>query len=280
MKNLVVGNTSQLSRYFPESSDYVGISSRNIDIQKLTSQSWDIVHVCFAEQRTYLASSTDTETCDLFWDTNCTKTLSLIDNLKNSAKRIVYYSTAELWNKTSGPIDASMPYCFYENHYTSSKAHTSSVLRDKQKYPNVTVVYPFNFNSVYRKGQYLFGKVFDSIINKKIVEIGDTYFYRDMLHPKMVVDGVLKFLSDDNKGDLVIGSGRLVHIDDFIKKLYQRFELNFDNHIKRIACEPSKYRQHIFYSSQFNFEYGEDKLLDLLVDELKGINHEQCGAID
>lgn len=278
MKNLVIGNTSQLSMYFPSSDDYVAISSRNIDIEKLTSERWNTVHVCFAEQRTYLASSTDSSIRDLFWETNCGKTLSLIDDLKKHAQKIIYYSTAELWNKAFGPIDASMPYCFYENHYTSSKAHTSSVLKDKDKYPNVMVVYPFNFNSVHRKGQYLFGKVFDSISNKKIIEIGDTHFYREMLHPKMVVDATLKFVSQGNLGDTMVGSGRLIYIDDFIKRLYEKFGLNSENYIRRVISEPSKYRQHIFYSSEYNSEYGEDKLLNFLVNELKGLNHEQCGT--
>jgi len=278
MKNLVIGNTSQLSMYFPTTEDYVAISSRNIDIENLSKQTWKTIHICFAEQRTYLASSKDPSVSRLFWETNCRTTLSLIDSLKDRAEKIVYYSTAELWNKTTGPVDASMPYCFHENHYTSSKEHTSSMLRNKKEYPNVTIVYPFNFNSVHRKGQYLFGKVFDSILNRKVVEIGDTSFYREMLHPSMVVDATLKFISNAPARDVVVGSGRLVHVGDFIKKLYENFGLNAKHYIKELPSEPSKYRQHIFYSSEYNPEYGENKLLSLIVNELKGINHEQCCA--
>jgi len=274
MKNLVVGNTSQLSMYFPTNEDYVAISSRNIDIEKLSKERWKTVYVCFAEQRTYLAYSNDPSVSDLFWQTNCRTTLSLINSLKKCAERIVYYSTAELWNKTTGPVDSSMPYCFYENHYTSSKEYTSSILRDKKEYPNVTIVYPFNFNSVHRKGQYLFGKVFDSILNRRVVEIGDTSFYREMLHPSMVVDATLKFIHNTSVGDVVVGSGRLVHVGDFIKKLYQNFELNSEHYIKELPSDPSKYRQHIFYSSEYNSEYGENQLLSLIVNELKGLNYE------
>ena len=55
MNNLVIGNTSQLSHYFPDY--YEKISSRNIDITKLYSKKYDKVFLLFAEQRTFLNES-------------------------------------------------------------------------------------------------------------------------------------------------------------------------------------------------------------------------------
>lgn len=271
MKNLVIGNTSQIARYFPNNDDYVRISSRDIDISSLTNTQWNNVYLCFAEQRTYLAESSESHIRDLFWDTNFTKVKFLVDLLQPISNKIVYYSTAELWNNTSGPVHASDHYCFHENHYTCSKAHISSLLRDKEIYPKVMIVYPFNFNSVHRKGDYLFAKVFLSILHETKITIGDTLFYRDILHPKMVVDETLLSL---NAGvDIVVGSGRLSYIDDFIRKLYNRFNLNMDTMVERIDSSSSIYRKCIFYAAKYSQKYQEDKVLDLLTDELKGLQN-------
>ena len=73
MKNLIIGNTSQLSYYFPE--DYVRISSRNIDYDSLSNENWDRVFLCFGESRKYI---TDIK---LYDDINFYLTLEIIDKL-------------------------------------------------------------------------------------------------------------------------------------------------------------------------------------------------------
>jgi hypothetical protein len=270
MKNLIIGNTCQLARYFPQ--DYIQISSRNIDIDYIKSKKWKTVYLCFAEQRTYLANENDDNIKKLFWDTNYTKVKTLIDSIQSNVEKIVYYSTAELWNNKTGPIDISMSFDFHHNYYTESKASISEILKNKNNYPKVIIAYPFNFNSVYRKGDYLFAKIFRSIIEKNKVIIGDTFFYRDILHPKMVVEETIKqsYLCKD----LIIGSGRLCYIDDFIKKLYNKFNLNMDEFVIRKFDKQSIYRKCIFYSSEYSPEYEEEKVLDLISTELKGINYE------
>jgi membrane-associated HD superfamily phosphohydrolase len=70
---------------------------------------------------------------------NVQKTLDVIDNLKEVSNKIVYYSTAELWNNTTGPIHLNDPFCFYKNIYTDSKRIVSEILRDKEKYSNIFI---------------------------------------------------------------------------------------------------------------------------------------------
>ena len=265
MKNLVIGNTSQLSRYFPE--DYIKISSRNIDVNFLKQTKWDAVYLCFAEQRTYLANSLDQSISELFWSTNFDKTKELVEDLQPVCNKIVYYSTAELWNKCNGPVQIGMPFLYHENHYTSSKHKITEELSNKLKYPKVSVAYPFNFNSVYRSDQYLFGKIFKSIQENKKISIGDTDYYRELLHPKMVVDGSIR-LTEVGK-DAIIGSGRLVHIGDFIRKLYGFFKLNYNDLVEQSNIQPSVYRSNIFYSAVPVHEYTENFLFDLITQELK-----------
>lgn len=263
-ENLVIGSTSQLANYFPE--DFIRVSSRDLNSDSIIRSEWNDVHIVFAEQRTYLAASTDKSIADLFKTVNYDMTKSLVNTIMPLSRRVFYYSTAELWNRKSGPIDARTPYDYYPNHYTESKRMISDELSNKKKYPNVVVVYPFNFNSILRRGEYLFGKVFRSIMNREPIKIGDTDYYREMLHPSMVVEAVTS--QHDVAKDVVVGSGRLIHVGDFIRKLYESFGMDMDTMVESIVTTPSIYRQSLFYSSQKDDRFSETRLLNLLVSEI------------
>jgi hypothetical protein len=60
LNNLVIGNTSQLSYYFPD--DYIKISSRKINFEYHKKQKYDRIFLCFAEQRTFI--ETDSQIFD------------------------------------------------------------------------------------------------------------------------------------------------------------------------------------------------------------------------
>lgn len=261
MQNLVIGNTSQIARYFPNS--FIQISSRNIDENFLTNIEWNNVHICFAEQRTFLANDKSLE--KLFFDTNVVLVKDIISKIK--AKKIFYYSTAELWNNLSGEVNIKTPFNYYKNNYTESKHEITVELLDKKKYHNVSVVFPFNFNSVYRKKGYLFSKIFDSIVNKEKITIGDTHYYRDIIHPKMLVDFVLTH--DIIGEDFIVGSGVLTNVNDFIKKLYLKMNMNYDEYITEKIDSPSIYRNKIFYSSLRIEKHSEKNLLKYTINEIK-----------
>lgn len=273
MNHLVIGSSSQLSRYFPDS--YCRISSRNIDLDWVRSQRWDSVYICYAEQRTYIAN--DDHVRDLFWKTNYDSVLSLIDVLVPIAKKIVYYSTAELWNQLNGPIDVSNPFLYHGNHYTDSKRAVSDALKNKDAYPNVSVAYPFNFNSVHRGSEYLFGKVFRSILNKQPISVGDLNYYRELLHPSMVSNASIAH--GEPGTDFIIGTGRLIHVQDFIRNLYARFGLDYRNMVSSDESKQSIYRTHLFYAAKPCIDFSESDLSDLIVGELttmmEDLHHEQ-----
>jgi len=230
--NLVIGNTSQLAYYFPD--DYVKISSRNINFD---SVEYDRVYLCFAEQRTYLR---DNSHLDMFMETNVKYTLKIIDHFSKHANQIIVYGTTELWNQCSGPIDIKTPLSYESNNYTISKM--SMVNEIKEKYDNVIILHPFNFNSIHRKDGFLFFKIFDSVINNKKITIGNTYFYRELLHPKFVVEQSIKATSDQ-----IIGSGRVIFVNDFIRSLYSYFSLDYNDFVTEDYTENITSNEHIFY---------------------------------
>ena len=214
MKNLIIGNTSQLSYYFPD--NYEKISSRNI---KFKNEKYDRVYICFAEQRTYIRDNPN-----IFFDTNVDYTLSLIDHFSITSNQVIVYGTSELWNNCNGTIDINTPYNYKPTNYIDSKK--IMIEKIKEKYNNVIILHTFNFNSIHRKEGFLFSKIFDSIINEKKITIGNTYFYRELLHPKFVVEQSIKATSDN-----IIGSGRLIFVNDFIRSLYSHFNMNYDDFV-------------------------------------------------
>ena len=257
LKNsLVIGNTSQLSLFFPK--DYIKISSRNIP-NNIYDQSWDSVYICFAEQKTY--NSVDKN----FMDINYNYTIEVISRL--NANKIIFYSTAELWNNSKGAINPTIPYNYHYSDYIYSKHKISDYL--KQSKLNVKIVYPFNFNSINRKPPFLFGKIFESIAYNKKICIGDTYYYRDITHPKFIV---ARSLNAEN--DLVLGGGKLIFVNSFIKKLYEMFNMNYKDFVEEDLSNKSFYRNNEFYSDQ-NIIFSETDLLNILYFEINQFKSNQ-----
>ena len=247
--NLVIGNTSQLSRYFPD--NFIKISSRNIS-DSIFEQRWNRVFLCFAEQRTFISKD------NLFNQVNVEYTKNIIEKIK--ADKIIYYSTAELWNKTTGEIDANSDISYHYSDYVASKETITNYI--KHYYSNVIVLYPFNFNSIYRLPPFLFGKIFKSIINKEKIQIGDTYYYRELLHPSFVVNESMK-----QNSHKVIGTGNLIFVNDFIRKLYKEFSMDYNDYVVEDLSTFSIYRKNIFYSKDKS-TFNEVELLKITVKEI------------
>lgn len=259
MKTLVIGDTSQLAQYF-DSTNTVKISSRLPNFLDYSTQQWDTVYICFAEQRTYLAQEPNMQS--EFGRVNYHKTLEVIKEFMPCSRRVVYYSTAELWNNTVGAVDMNTPFSFHQNHYTISKYDITHELQDKSRYPNVSICYPFNFNSVYRRYDYLMGKVFRSIIESKPIVIGDVDYFRDMTHPYYVVtDDIGRKIGED----YISGTGNLVHVGRFIERLYLELEMSFDKYVQIKPGPSSIYRKNIFYAAinQKNCNVLKDTIAEL-----------------
>jgi len=212
MRNLVIGNTSQLAHYFPE--DYVKISSRNIPDEVFTEK-WENIYVCFAEQRTFLDDT------DVFFDINCAYTMRVVDGLKYD--RLYFYSTILLWSALN-KFDVYTPFKYHETPYMESKEEITRYIMGKT---NTTVLFPCNFNSIYRKDGSLFGKVFDSIKNRKQITLGDTNFTKELTHPRRVVE---ESFGTEHK----IIHGVKVNVNEVIRELYSRSGLIYEDYVTEV----------------------------------------------
>jgi nucleoside-diphosphate-sugar epimerase len=261
MNSLIIGNTSQLAYYFPK--EYERIPSRDFfekGFLLLHDKFYDRVYITFAEQRTFLENTTS----DVFFDINVDYTIKVIKYFEFKCNKIIVYGSSEIWNNCEGGVTINTPYNFDKTQYINSKFVMASTIHQYQsigEMQNVIIVHPFNFNSIYRKSNFLFSKVFDSIINKKKIEIGDTYFYRDIIHPKYVVERSL--LADK---DEIVGSGRLTFINDFIKDLYFFSGLKYEDYVtENIDCNLTTKRKinYLKSTSQLYNDLLSDTLNDL-----------------
>ena len=258
INNLVIGNTSQLSHFFP--NEYIKISSRDINFKSLLEINWDRVFICIGESRKFI------DEIEMYEKVNFDLTLEIINKLKFISNKIIIYSTCELWNKYDGRIDISLPINFYETPYLNSKYKICNyILNNQKEFKNVIILFPFNFNSIYRDNNFLFGKIFNSIINKTKIEIGDTYFYRDLIHPKYVVKKSIELNLHS-----IIGSARLTFVNDFIRDLYKKNELNYEDFVienKNKFNEYERKKEYYLKNDYCLYSYTE-----LLNDTLYDIN--------
>lgn len=256
MSNLVIGNTSQLAHYFP--NGYDKISGRNIDYKTIRSKKYDVIFITFAEQRTFLNESEK-----FFTDVNVSYTLEVINNLKDYCNKIVIYSTAELWNNYEGQVSVNMGFDFNYTPYIKSKEILSNYINEyKGNYQNVHIIYPFNFNTPYRKEGFLFSKIFDSLINKSKNTTGDLNFKRDIIHPLTIVNN-----SITTNNDLLIGSGGLYNIEIFIKDLFSLYNLDYKDYIMINGSNNLPNKRKNYYSAIKYSNY--DELLKLTIYDIQ-----------
>lgn len=245
-RSLVIGDTSQLSFYFPKS--YERISSRNIDVNKIKSSKYDSVYITFAEQRTFLNLNEED-----YFDVNVKYTLNLIDKIKNHVNRVIIYSTSELWNNYHGEVSINDKYNYNYSPYIKSKEILSEKINEKKyEYKNVHIIYPFNFNSPTRKSGFLFYKIFDSLINKKINSIGNINFFRDIIHPSIIVKE-----SINTQTDKLVGSGELINIEDYVSKIFDIHNMNYKEYLLFDVENNLKTIRNNYYSSYKYSNYEE-----------------------
>ena len=253
--SLIIGNTSQLSYYFPDT--FEKISSRNIDFDRVCSQQYDKVFLLFAEQRTFLNESED-----FFVKTNVNYTIEVINKFKDISNKIIIYSTSELWNKYDGCISLKDNYNYNYSPYIKSKEILCDYINNNRDiYPNVIIIYPFNFNSVYRKEGFLFGKIFDSILNNKKISIGDINFNRDLTHPKNIVDISLKA-----NEDCIIGSGELINVQKFIEDIFTKLNKNIVDYIEYDDSNNLKTKRGGYYCCDKTIDYND--LINLTIKDI------------
>ena len=252
MHSLIIGGNSQISQYLPV--DFERISARDLDLTLYEDKFYDRVFICFAEQRTFL------DDYDLFYKINVELTYKILSFFQTRCNKLIYYSTSELWNNIEGAININMDYNYNETPYIQTKHLMCDIIKNLN-FKNVIILYPYNFNSPYRKEGFLFSKIFNSIIYEKEITVGDVNFYRDLIHPKYLADVSLTCTCD-----AIIGSGRLINIHDFIYDLYESFDLNMYDFIKFDKINNLKNKRKINYLDSFLLRYTkikEDTIYDI-----------------
>lgn len=259
MDNLIIGSTSQLSNYFPK--EYLRISSREIDYNSLKKQKYNRIYILFSEQRTFIENNNS-----LFYQTNVLKTMEVINELKDYCINIVVFATSELWNNCNGCIDLKTPFNYNHTPYIKSKEDlVNHIQNNRNIYDNVIIVYPFNFNSIYRKPGFLFYKVFDSLINLNKNSIGDVNFNRDLIHPRIVANK-----SIETNCDIIVGSGELINVQNFIIDLFRIHNVNINEYLTIDSKNNLSTIRNEYYSCNKLSTY--DEIIKLTLEDLCQLN--------
>ena len=259
MTDLIIGSTSQLANYFPE--NIRRISSRNIKLDEFENK-YNNIYITFAEQRTFKTNLTEND----FIDINVHYTNKIINELYTKCKKIIIYGTAELWNAHEGPININTEIKYHYNPYIKSKEVLNNLVlekRNKEKWKNVIIIHPVNYNSIGRKKGFLFYKIFESILKKKKITVGDLDIDRDIIHAKYLAQKSLSC-----KNDSIIGSGYTTNIREFVITLYSEFGLNYFNYVEEVIKLQSPHKNNSFWLET------SEKYFDLLkdtIDDMKRI---------
>ena len=164
--NLAIGNTSQIFHYLKKHDPkLLGADSRNflndefisllIKTAEKPELKFERIFLCFSEQRTFL-----NETNEFYEKTNVDYTLAVINKIKNATKKIIVYSTSEVYNLHEHGVDSGSKFYNTETPYILSKELMVKHIKRLRSNENINIhiVTPFNFNSPYRGGGYLFSK--------------------------------------------------------------------------------------------------------------------------
>lgn len=257
--NCVVGSTSQVARFLPSSYDRV--SSRNLHPHLVTN--YQRVFLAFAEQRTFNKSLAEKD----FIEVNVKLTSKIIDEIHESNKEVAIYGTTELWNKHRGPINITSAIDYNYSPYIKSKEllwETLNKKRNQGDWTNVFMLHPTNFNSTYRSQGFLFHKIFQSILNKSKIQVGNLNIHRDLIHAKYVAAQSILCSSD-----CLIGSGRQTNVREFIKSLYKGMGLTYEDYVEEKQQEHSPHAATSFWCET------KEPYNDLVKDTLEDLKHER-----
>ncbi len=256
--DLVIGSSSQISRFLPP--EMVRVSARNIS-EEIYEKQWDRVYLTFAEQRTRYASSSEHR--EDFYRVNVDLTLDTVKRLR--AKRVIYYSTVELWSSLDGAISLETPFDFVQNYYTDSKRVATEAVR---QFENVSVIFPFNFNSTYRSQDYLFGKIFASVMERKRVEVGNLEMKRDILHASWVAEQSLH-----TNEDRIVGSGTFHDVRRFVRDVYKSCGIDPDEFLVENG-EPNRHNR-ILYLKSDKILYTYETLLKDTINDIENTSRQR-----
>ena len=238
---LLVGSGSQIANFMPSNIHKVSARQWFQDGMPL-SRDYEVILFVFGENRTFLFPTESNKQC--FEHVNIDLSLQAAQRAKDKCKRAVFFGTAELWSKCQGAVYPQTPEKAFDSLYIQSK----SIMRDKLMQLNLSetrIVHPFNFNSMHRKGDYLFGKIFKSIASREKITIFDTYFERDIVSPLHVSNTAL---DPDLPLEVLVGSGKTIKVNCLIREMYRAANLRFEDLVTEDLSAVSARRGYVNFS--------------------------------
>lgn len=214
-----------------------------------------------------------------FFQINAFGTLNLLVACeKANVKKILVYSSAEIYGTKKDPIKESDP-VNPQSSYGAAKIAADTIAQVRFAEAGVPVVINRQFNvfSWRTRHPYVIPEIIEQLIESPKVNLGNIYAYRDFLFVEDAVNMAIELLEKGNLGEVYnLGAEKCIRIDELANRIgkvlgHNEIEINVDPKrlrpwdIARLQSDNTKLFNTIKYRPKYSLEEGLNKMIDAYI---------------
>jgi GDPmannose 4,6-dehydratase len=168
-----------------------------------------------------------------FFEDNYKATNNLFNSTfqANQKAKFIFCSSSQIFKKKIGKVDEKSE-LHISTDYTKFRIKSDNMMLEykKKNKINYTNAILFNHDSIFRNRKFLLPRIIKSIIKKDVVflkKIMKVNIFSDFSHAEDICNGLYKLMfSDVNKDKLIFSSGKNTSVNDVIKYVVKKYNIN------------------------------------------------------
>ena len=169
----------------------------------------------------------------IFFEDNYKATNNLFNSTfqANQKAKFIFCSSSQIFKKKIGKVDEKSE-LHISTDYTKFRIKSDNMMLEykKKNKINYTNAILFNHDSIFRNRKFLLPRIIKSIIKKDVVflkKIMKVNIFSDFSHAGDICNGLYKLMfSDVNKDKLIFSSGKNTSVNDVIKYVVKKYNIN------------------------------------------------------
>ena len=169
----------------------------------------------------------------IFFEDNYKATNNLFNSTfqANQKAKFIFCSSSQIFKKKIGKVDEKSE-LYISTDYTKFRIKSDNMMLEykKKNKINYTNAILFNHDSIFRNRKFLLPRIIKSIIKKDVVflkKIMKVNIFSDFSHAEDICNGLYKLMfSDVNKDKLIFSSGKNTSVNDVIKYVVKKYNIN------------------------------------------------------
>jgi GDPmannose 4,6-dehydratase len=166
-------------------------------------------------------------------------TLNILESVKlhSPNSRVFLSGSAMQFANIGEPIDENTQF-FGSSPYAVSRIHSTYLARYYRVHfgLQIFVGYLFNHDSPHRKNSHINQKIVEAVIriskgSSEKLYIGDISVRKEFNFAGDIVNAIWKFSNQNKYFELIIGSGVVYKIEDWLEYCFKKVDLNWQNHV-------------------------------------------------